>query len=374
MSNQLLAVPLGLQQLKGAFLFNCNQTCQIVERLNIVSNECTKTYSKKFAVSFDVCKKRYYGILQEDFRITETPCYFNDSNTHESFENCDNSLTKISSLYGFFNDIYDYMYLMYIGMLKSLIAGYYIIRHKCFPRPVNSSHSESVDLNSDTTNATSQPALNAPHASLALTGPQERLTLNAPHAPLALTGPQERLTLNAPHASLALTGPQERLTVNAPHAPLALTGPQERLTLYAPNALVGPQTHQTSLQIVQYEPIPQKNVIQELRRQAPITLHYQSIPSAPTNDIEALGYFNNSILTSTHLENSAQARRSTLTTTYHPSETISSMNKKKQTVCACSSVIGACKLNSNCSCVKNKRKCSNLCHKPNAKCMNVFCN
>ena len=352
-SNHLLAVPLGLQQLKGAFLFNCNQTCQVVERLNIVSNECTKAYSKKFAVSFDVCKKRYYGILQEDFRITETPCYFNDSNTHETFENFDESSTIISSLYVFFNDTYDYIYLMYIGMLKSLIAVYYIIRNKCFPRPEKSNHSKSVDLNSDTTKATSQSALNPP---LALTGPQERLTLNAP---LALAGPQERLTLNAPHAPLALTGPQERLTLNAPHAPFALTGPQ---------------THQTSLQIVQYEPIPQKHVIQQLRSQAPISLHYQSIPSGLSNDITISGYFNNSILTSTHLENSTQARRSTLTTTNHPSETISSMNKKKQTFCACSSLIGACKLNSNCSCVRKKKKCSDLCHKPNAKCMNLFCN
>jgi len=278
---------------------------------------------------------------------------------------------------------------MYIGMLKSLIAVYYIIRNKCFPRPEKSNHSKSVDLNSDTTKATSQSALNPPlaltgpqerltlNAPLALAGPQERLTLNAPHAPLALTGPQERLTLNAPHAPLALTGPQERLTLNAPHAPLALAGPQERLTLNAPHApfaLTGPQTHQTSLQIVQYEPIPQKHVIQQLRSQAPISLHYQSIPSGLSNDITISGYFNNSILTSTHLENSTQARRSTLTTTNHPSETISSMNKKKQTFCACSSLIGACKLNSNCSCVRKKKKCSDLCHKPNAKCMNLFCN
>ncbi len=124
--NHILAIPLGLQQLKGNFQFS--NTCPAVKVLDILSNECARSHSKKFAVSFSYCKKRYFGTLQDDFKITQNPCQFDESKlkfTDTDF--CEDKSHLVMEITGFFNDIYDYVYIGYIAISQSLIAAYYII-------------------------------------------------------------------------------------------------------------------------------------------------------------------------------------------------------------------------------------------------------
>ncbi len=121
--NHILAIPLGLQQLKGNFQFNCSNTCHTVKVLDILSNECTRSHSKKFAVSFSYCKK-----LQDDFILTQNPCQFDESKLKfTDTEFCEDKSHLVMEITGFFNDIYDYVYKGYIAISQSLIAAYYII-------------------------------------------------------------------------------------------------------------------------------------------------------------------------------------------------------------------------------------------------------
>ena len=181
-------------------------------------------------------------------------------------------------------------------------------------------------------------------------------------APLSLTG-------LAP--LLALTGPYEYHQQQ--HQQL-----QVQQQLQEHNQLQHQLCHQEHIQQHHQQPtIPINYYYHPTNEQQQSTLtsiptsHQSSrfiIPSAPSTDNRPLDSFENSMFTSTQLEN--QSKRSNRSDIYNGQETISSLNKKAG--CKCSSVSGACKPNSACTCVKLGRKCTDTCNKSNAKCCNPF--
>ena len=104
---------------------------------------------------------------------------------------CEETAPKMSVMFGFVNDVYDYLDLLYIGVLKALIAAYCIIRHKCMPR--------SENLKTD---SLSQEDISSRQPYVAPRITQEDYLLNQP--PLALTEPGKPLAITGNSDQLAL--------------------------------------------------------------------------------------------------------------------------------------------------------------------------
>ena len=345
--------------------------------------------------------------------------------------------------------------MLYIGIFKSLIAAFYIIRHTCKKRPDQAKNStpaaehQSVlreQHNNQALNTYEAPlstatnriplaiteiptplVLNENQTTLALTEAsipfemkripthlpstnsinpfysfathcnryeqqQQQLNnlalrdqhnnhaMNRYEAPLALTTNRIPLAITENPTPPALNGNQTTLAITRALLPIEMTGIPAHLSLAnaiipfqscaAPsyNRYEQQQEQRSIIPLHYYEP-PQNEQQQSTIISMPISQNQLfNFPSAPPTENNRADYFESSIFTSTQLENPAHSR----STIYKTQDTISSLSKKKQKPCGCGSLIGACKANSSCTCVTNKRKCTDACHKPNAKCINPF--
>jgi len=262
---------------------------------------------------------------------------------------------------GFFNDIYDYVYIGYIAISQSLIAAYYIIKHKCNPTATN--YSSPVSDN---------PVKNAPlpledrQQTLALEYvPQQQQTIFA-HTPAS----EHQLALRTSQPPLAL----EYVTQQHQTLPVSTTASDNQVVLRMrdrPLALeYVPQQQQA---IFAHTPASEHQLALKMS-QPPLALEYNllplSAPSAPPFENPRTSYCDLPVLSSTKLESSNQTR-STLSS---ENSTVISQSKQSKQYCSCQSTYGACKATSHCTCVKNNRKCTILCHKKGimVKCLNPF--
>lgn len=92
-----------------------SEKCVGVNRVDIVENECTKR-SNELTVSFFLNNKKYYGILDKDYKIKETKCTFSDEGSDEEIY-----IFK-DGLKGFFNDSYDLVYGIYAAIIQFILG------------------------------------------------------------------------------------------------------------------------------------------------------------------------------------------------------------------------------------------------------------
>ena len=113
-----------IKSMHGHFEKCFSEKCIDIDKVNIIENECSKL-SKELTVFFFINKKKYYGILDKEYKIKDTSCSFSD----------EGSLKEIfifkDGLNGFFNDAYDLIYAVYAGFLQLILGllGFKKIKH-----------------------------------------------------------------------------------------------------------------------------------------------------------------------------------------------------------------------------------------------------
>jgi len=118
------------ESITGSFKRCSLGICTRIEKIYFVTNNCTKRFPYGWHVWFIVNNKKCYGLVDQKFEIESSRCEFEDEGMIVNSNFSTKNESENQGFYGFFNDLYDYCYLAYIGITQAIAVLYYVIRFK----------------------------------------------------------------------------------------------------------------------------------------------------------------------------------------------------------------------------------------------------